>query len=175
MPGPDIWQPKGCRKVVFNPKVRWNWTVPSLHNFSLTLVTPMSAMAQDWDSTYSDMGKWISVPLPSGGAAATGIYVPLGLAELHGGREPEKRLKVGLTKKALAMNKGGQLRRAEMELASPPPRKHDIRGELATPPRDPRGKVRGARTCAWVRAGHGQGLRPSAGGPAKGGARMCRH
>jgi hypothetical protein len=167
MPGPDIWQPKGCRKVVFNPKVRWNWTVPSLHKFSLTLVTPMSAMAQDWDSTYSDLGKWISVPLPSGGAAATGIYVPLGLAELHGGREPEKRLKVGLTKKALAMNKGGQLRRAEMELAYPPPRKHDIRGELATPPRDPRGKVRGARTCAWVRAGHGQGLRPSPAGQLK--------
>jgi hypothetical protein len=99
------------------------------------------------------------VPLPSGGAAATGVYVPLGLAELHGGREPEKRLKVGLTKKALAMNKGGQQRRAEMELASPPPRKHDIRGEHATPPRDPRGKVRGESACEWVRAGHGRGER----------------
>jgi hypothetical protein len=83
------------------------------------------------------------VPLPSRGAAATGVYVPPGLEGAHAGRGPEKR-KVGLTKKALAMNKSGQHRRAEMEHASPPPRKYDIRGDLATPPRDPKGKV-GAR------------------------------
>lgn len=64
------------------------------------------------------------------------------------GRERDKR-KVGLTKKATAMNKNGKIRRAEMADASPPPRpvKHDVRGELATPPRDARGKVSFARGC----------------------------
>jgi hypothetical protein len=39
-------------QVVFNPKVRWNWihrnqgaVQPILHNLSLTLVAPMSALA----------------------------------------------------------------------------------------------------------------------------------
>jgi hypothetical protein len=99
---------------------------------------------QDWHSTYSDIGKWHVSPFPAGGVAATGVYVP---GSAHG-RERDKR-KVGLTKKAAAMNKSGKHRRAEMADASPPPRpvKHDVRGELATPMRDAKGKVRPAQGC----------------------------
>ena len=70
------------------------------------------------------------MPLPSRGAAATGVYVPPGLEPGHAHRGPEKR-KVGLTKKALAMNKSGQHRRAEMEHASPPPKHAALKRSFA--------------------------------------------
>ena len=103
---------------------------------------------QDWNSTYSDLGKWSKVPFTAGRVEATGVYVPSGVDELA----REKR-KVALTKKSAAMNKTGHQKRAEMQAASPPtkaypvkPVKRDIR-DLATPPRDPKGKVCALLLC----------------------------
>ena len=93
---------------------------------------------QDWDSTYSDLGKWFNVPISSRGVGITGEFVPDDLGKNGNGR----RRKVEPNQKAIAMSKHGQFRRAEMDATFPPPkRKADIRGDLATPPRDPRGKV----------------------------------
>jgi len=90
-----------------------SWT----HAEALDMSWLGSGSPKDWTSTYSDLGGWTEGQFS--GAAVTGIYVP---GECESSRRKKYVHKVAMTKKT-AMNKNGRERRAELELAAPPPQK----------------------------------------------------